>query len=281
MGTSSSFKGIGKGKPLTPSWAGDGGGGDSNGNPPDDPNQPDQPDEVNPEDNPQETETPSVNLTQARINITKYVRNNRDQSYLRRGISSYVKRGLGGSSKASGRMVVSRKAATRLYSVVQNFITQGTAAVIERFHLHHLRDTGLQSIFTELADFVCTPTSGLDEAITRNAYLQTVALFPTLGINDQGEMTAEMARDIMLTFITETIFTRVLVDIGEGIRKHATDSNDIIRIERDIHGYIQGSIQDRLRDEMERVGMVDQKEIERHMQEVYEIAFEILEGGDE
>ena len=85
----------------------------------------------------------------------------------------------------------------------------------------------------------------------------------------------------MLTFIAESIFTRVLVDIGDGIRKHAADSNDIIRIERDIHGYIQGSIQDRLRDELERLGAADQHEIERHMQEVYEIAFEILEGGDE
>lgn len=280
MGTSSSFKGIGKGKPLTPSWAGNG-DGDPNNNPPDDPEQSNPPDEANPEDNLPEPDVTSVNLAQARLNITKYVRNDRDQSYLRRGVSSYVQRGLGGSSRASGRMTVSRRAATRLYGVVRDFITQGLAMVIERFHLHHLRDTGLQSIFTELADFVCTPTSGLDEAITRRAYLQTVELFPTLGINDQGEMTAEIARDIMLTFISESIFTRVLVDIGEGIRRHATDSNDIIRIERDIHGYIHGSIQDRLRDELGRLGTADQQEFERHMQEVYEIAFEILAGGDE
>ena len=280
MGTSSSFKGIGKGKPLTPSWAGNG-DGDPNNNPPDDLEQLNSPDEANSENNLPELDLTSVNLAQARLNITKYVRNDRDQSYLRRGVSSYVQRGLGGSSRASGRMTVSRRAATRLYGVVRDFITQGMAMVIERFHLHHLRDTGLQSIFTELADFVCTPTSGLDEAITRRAYLQTVELFPTLGINDQGEMTAEIARDIMLTFISESIFTRVLVDIGEGIRRHATDSNDIIRIERDIHGYIHGSIQDRLRDELGRLGTADQQEFERHMQEVYEIAFEILAGGDE
>lgn len=82
----------------------------------------------------------------------------------------------------------------------------------------------------------------MDEAITRQAYLKTVEQFPTLGIDDQGEMTVDVAQEIMFTFITESIFSRIVVDVGESIRKYA-EVNEIVRIEQDIHDYIKGCVQ--------------------------------------
>jgi len=283
MGTSSSFPGIGKGKPTVPSWAAHG-GNDGNGNPPDRPNSPDSPVALPPDQQQPELDQdiqPLTNLRQARINLGKYVTHNRDSQYLRRGLSSYVKRGLGGSKNAAVRMGTTRKAATTLYGVMQDFVRLGRNEVIDQFQLINLRDNGLQNVFTALVDFVCTPGSGLDESVTRQAYLRTVEQFPTLGINDQGEMTADMAQAIMLAFITESIFSRLVVDVGENIRKYAA-IGDIARVEQDIHDYIQGCIYQRLQESLGRMNVLDQNEVERHIQEVYEIAFEILAGeGDE
>jgi hypothetical protein len=282
MGTSSPFPGIKNGKPIIPSWAGNGG----NGNPTDTPNPPENPDTPPPEQQPQQPDPnqdvqPLVDLRSARINFGKYASNNRDSQYLRKGVSSYVQRGLGGARNATVRMGTTRRAATTLFGVVQDFVRLGRNEAIERFQLTHLRDNGLQNVFTTLVDFICTPGSGLDESVTRQAYLKTVEQFPTLGINDQGEMTADMAQAIMLAFITESIFSRLIVDVGDNIRKYAA-VGDIARVEQDIHDFIQGCICQRLQESLGRMNALNQDEVERHIQEVYEIAFDILAGeGDE
>lgn len=279
MGTSSSFGGIGKGKPTSPSWTGNGGndGTDNNPDMPDPhdgkPSEPQRPDR-------ETTAQPLTNLRSSRINFGKYASQNRDSHYLRKGVSSYVRHGLGGAKNASSRMATTRKTATSLYNVVQNFVRLGRDEAITLFQLTDLRDQGLQNVFTALADFVCTPGSGLDEAVTRQAYLKTVEQFPTLGIDDQGEMTAAMAEAIVQTFITESIFCRIIVDVGENIRKYA-ELSSIEQIEQDIHDYIQGAIRQRLQERLSGMDALAQDEVERHIQEVYEDAFEILSGEGE
>lgn len=285
MGTSSPFPGIKNGKPIIPSWAGNG-GNDGNENPPDSPIPPEESNDPSPEQPPQQPEPnqdiqPLVDLRSARLNFGKYASSNRDSHYLRKAVSSYVQRGLGGARNATVRMGATRRAATTLYGVVQDFVRLGRNEAIERFQLTHLRDNGLQNVFTALVDFICTPGSGLDESVTRQAYLKTVEQFPTLGVNDQGEMTADMAQTIMLAFITESIFSRLIVDVGDNIRKYAS-VEDIARVEQDIHDFIQGCIYQRLEESLNRIDALNQDEVERHIQEVYEIAFGILvEEGDE
>jgi len=226
------------------------------------------------------TAQPLTNLRSSRINFGKYASQNRDSHHLRKGVSSYVRHGLGGAKNASSRMATTRKTATSLYNVVQNFVRLGRDEAITLFQLTDLRDRGLQNVFTALADFVCTPGSGLDEAVTRQAYLKTVEQFPTLGIDDQGEMTAAMAEAIVQTFITESIFCRIIVDVGENIRKYA-ELSSIEQIEQDIHDYIQGAIRQRLQERLSGMDALAQDEVERHIQEVYEDAFEILSGEGE
>lgn len=283
MGTSSPFPGVKNGKPIIPSWTGN---GDNDQTPPDRPNDPENPETEPPEQQPQQPDQnqeiqPIVNLRSARINFGKYASNNRDTQYLRKGVARYVQRGLGGARRAAVRMGTTRRAATTLYGVVQDFVRLGRNAAIEHFQLTHLRDNGLQNVFTALVDFICTPGSGLDEAVTRQAYLKTVEQFPTLGINDQGEMTADIAQTIMLTFITESIFSRLIVDVGENIRKYAA-VGEIEMVEQDIHDFIQGCIYQRLEESVSRMHALNQDEVEGHIQEVYEIAFDILAGeGDE
>ncbi|MCR5881240.1 Qat anti-phage system associated protein QatB [Phenylobacterium sp. J367] len=109
----------------------------------------------------------------ARIAFNQFARTgNRDA--LARGVSRYVRDGVGGSGRAARRMGEARAAAGRLLGVVRDVARDGAAEALRRVDLAGLAGRPAEDVLLSLLEVICPPGGSLDEAIARQGMLEAI-----------------------------------------------------------------------------------------------------------
>lgn len=287
MGTSSPTSGSGSGTPLVPSWldgpgtgplpggdgprtAGDDTGGDGQGQQP------------GSQDGNERPPIPPAALPgrfrSARTNFSRFARSGgSDQRALRRAVRDYVRRGMGGSRYAVSRMGSSRAAASNALGIIHSLQRHGVQETLRRLNLENLSGRGVQDIFIGLTEVICRDGGPVDEAIARDAWLETIATLDRLGIDDLDTLSSDQIKEIFLSFIAHTIEVRLYQEIGVNGFEFAEDLDAIDGFDSQFRDLIERSVRDSFTGDLAQLSEMSDQNIRDVVHHTYLEAWDLLQ----
>lgn len=284
MGTSGTFGGSKSG--LVPSWVddppstpaaapgnttpADGDGGEDTGN---------GGVETNPQAQP--TAYPPVRpspagsgLSAARGNLTRGTRTS-DGRAIRRGASQYVA-ASGGGRGAARRMSSSRAVAGGIAGLARDFASQGPTEGLRRFNLESLAGAPAVDVFIALTDALCPPGGTIDEAIARDAMLETIATLAVEGVGNFDEMTPEDLEEFFIGVVSRSIEGKILNEVGTNSIRMSPDLGTVERAQRMLHDFVDGCVRDRFAASGSSLADISSQQIDDFVLDLYGAAFDLM-----
>ncbi|WP_342585843.1 Qat anti-phage system associated protein QatB [Methylocapsa aurea] len=216
----------------------------------------------------------------ARGSFSRFARTS-SRSALGSALSNYVRNGTGGARRAARRMGASRATGARLLGVVRDVQRFGAAEALRQLNLPGLAGRPAADVFMALLEFVCPPGGAIDEAIARQAMLETIGDLAESGVGDFGTMTPDQMQEFFLDFIARSIEGRVVADLGG---RGVTLPDDVAAVEsaqQQLHDFVTGCTRGELSDRLDGVDRLSDRNIERVVDQIYEAAFELVAAAGE
>jgi hypothetical protein len=278
MGTSGRTKGSQSGTPLIPTWldepqTGPLPGGDEDvsdgGN-----DAPDGQDDIVRPAIPLPPEP--VRFQSARGNFSRFAGSGgNDRGALRRAVRDYVRSGTGGSGNAVRRMGGSRTAASNALGVFRGFQRDGVQETLRRLNLENLAGRSLQDVFIGLTEVICRDGGSVDEAIARDAWLETVAELDRFGIEETPN--SDQTCEVFLSFIAHTIEIRLYQEIGVKGFQYAEDIANIEEFDSQFRSYIERAVRDSFSSDLTKLSAMSDDDIKAVVDRTYHEAWDLLE----
>lgn len=211
----------------------------------------------------------------ARGNFTRFARTG-SRSALGSALSGYVRGSTGGARRAARRMGSSRATASGLLGVVRDFQRLGPTETLRQLNLAGLATQPAADVFVAILEFICPPGGAVDDAIARQAMLETIGDLAEAGLGSFDTLTPEQLQDVFLDFISRSIEGRVMADLGgRGI----TFPDDIAAVESaqaQLHDFVEGATRGQLAGRLESLERLSDRDIENVVNQIYETAFELV-----
>ena len=286
MGTSNSYGGPGGNTPLVPSWLGDGSNIPSAPTLPPKGGKPDgtAPKVPKPNSKPAKPIVPpptSDRFQAARTNFTKFAKSGgRNRGALGRAISGYVSKSVGGPRRAAIRMGSSRAVTIGLAGFLSSVQSQGVQQTLVSLNFQNLVGQPIEEIFLGLSDYICPDGGSVDEGISRNAFIETIADLAELGITDLDSLTNHQIKTVIEMFATHAIEARLCNDIGTKIIIAPNDIKIVERAQLQLHDFINRSVSDALSSTGANADLNNLKSIDltKFVDRIYEDSFTILQS---
>lgn len=230
MGTSTSSAGAGSGASFDPPWLDDAGGGI-------DSSQADKPiSPVVPADAPGEADTngqevnqppsetgltvaPPGRYQEARRALTGFVHSG-NGSDLRRGISSFVKKGMGGSAKAANRMRTSAVAASSLGGFLAAARDGSDPGINEWVDSLKQRGLSARDAALEVVQKLVPTGGSIDEESAKHAINQAISHLYEVDPNaDIFNLSDDQIANVMAYTVAFDVYNRVQLELGRVFEK--------------------------------------------------------------
>jgi len=287
MGTSKSYGGPGNKSPLLPPWA------DENSSPLPDPvgDQslpiPGDPTAIptNPVPLIPIPESPSSNWASVSRHFGSFTRGGGGVS-LGKALGSYTK-SKGGARQATGAARAGRASTAKLGRFLSNIASGGIQAATKELGLASTIigmpiDLALGAILDVLAPDGATPD---DSAARRaiNSTLEEMYKQFELGVGDLARLEAidsNMAKELIVYSVTSYIHEKFLLDLQYCFDEGNIAVDDVVRLEREIHPYIQETVKLELVQQKIDVLTINWTGIEgrQFCNDIYSLAYSLLEG---
>lgn len=288
MGTSGSSGGSGSNTSLLPTWLADPPAGPLPGAPPDAPSDGADDDDGNAdsagEADDGEASRPPIQrppeparFQGARRNFSAFAGSGgNDRNALRRSARDYVRSGTRGSTNAVRRMGSSRVAAGNLLGVLRGIQRDGLDTALRNLNLANLVGRAPSEIFIGLTEIVCGADGGpIDEAIARDAWLETIAELDRYGITD-ANLTADQVRDIFTAFVAHSVEALLFEQIGVNGLSIARDLEAIELFEGQLRSYIERAVQDSFSTNFDDLSAMSDADIRAVVDTTYRDAWDLL-----
>lgn len=216
----------------------------------------------------------------ARGSFSRFARTG-SRNALGSALSNYVRNGTGGSRRAARRMGSSRAAGARLLGVVRNFATIGPVETLRQLNLAGLAGRPAAEVFVGLLEFVCPPGGAVDEAIARQAMLETIGDMAEAGFGSFDALTSDQMREFFLDFVARSIEGRVMADLGG---RGVTLPDSVAAVENaqaQLHDFVTGCTRGQLSGRLDGVERMSDRDIEVAVNQIYEAAFDLVAAAGE
>lgn len=218
-------------------------------------------------------------LGNARGSLTRGARTS-DGRAIRRGAGRYVA-ASGGGRGASRRMSNSRATAGGLASLARTFATQGPAEALRPFNLDGLAGAPAVDVFVALTDALCPPGGTIDEAVARDAMLETIAAMAAEGVGNFDDMTPADLQEFFIGVVSRSIEGKILNEVGTNSIRVSPDLTSVERVQRMLHEFVEGCVRDRFSSFGSNLADVTGQQIDDFVFDLYEAAFNLMQAmGD-
>jgi len=217
----------------------------------------------------------SGSLTSAKSNFTRFVRSGNGEQ-LRKAVSQYVRNGAGSAGKASRRMAASRGVGSRLLGVMRDIQRNGATETLRRLDRLDLIGRPAVDVFLVLTEVICPPGGRVDEAIARQALLDTIADLAETGVGNFDEMSSDQLSEFFIGYIIHTIEGRVLADIGKHMIDLPKDVAEVEQIQEQLHGFVEGCVRGHLESNLVGLEKQTDQQVTAIVETIYEAAFELV-----
>ena len=287
MGTSGTFGGSKSG--LIPSWidepasspvvAPDGEGtGAPDGGPPGDGDAAPMP--AAPTPYPPLPASPATSgLGAARGSLTRGARTS-DAGAIRRGAGRYVS-ASGGGRAAARRMPNSRALAGRVAGIARSFANRGPADALRRFNLDGMAGAPAEDVFVALTDMLCPAGGTIDEAIARDAMLETVAAFAAAGVGSFDDLTVDDLHEFFIGVVGRSIEGKILNEVGTNAVAVPTDIAGVERAQGMLHDFVERCVRDEFDARETDLADLHADVIESFVDELYAAALDLIQAMGE
>lgn len=206
----------------------------------------------------------------------------RDSLSMRRGISHYISRSLGGSSNSTKRLGSSRTSTARLYGVLNTLSGPGGLREVARLlSIENLEGLQATEFFIKIAQFICPDGGPEDEGISRSAYYDTVADNPNLMNKATENLTQEEIDSILQKYMSKIVMQQIMNGIANNFIRFSDTLEEIAHIEDAVEQLIEQSVSDAFaqvrRDNTEMTNEKAKEITDR----IYMTTFDILKGVGE
>jgi hypothetical protein len=211
----------------------------------------------------------------ARSNFTRFARTG-SRGSLGSALSDYVRKGTGNARRASRRMGASRTAAEGLLGIVRDFQTVGPTETLRQLDLAGLAGAPAADVFVALMEFVCPPGGAVDEAIARQAMLESIGDLAEVGVGSFDALTPQQMQDFFLDFVARSIEGRVLADLGS---RGITLPDDVAAVEyaqTQLHDFVTGATRGELVGKLDNLARLSDHDIRGVVDQIYETGFELV-----
>ena len=199
-----------------------------------------------------------------------------DRRALGRSVSGYVGGSLGGSSTAARRMGASRRAGGTLAGFLSNAQANGVREALRAIDLEGLAGRPIQEVFVGLVDYVCPDGGSLDDAIARDAFIETIADLSAAGIGDLDTLTPAQVQTVLELYATHAIEARICNDVGTKLIQMPSDAAAALRVQQQLRDFVRRGVSDAITRTGVTPKSLTREETTRFMTEIYEAAFEAL-----
>lgn len=274
MGTSNSYGGPGSQNPLLPTWL-IGGGDPSPPEPPGTPQDPGPQPAAPPASAP--TPIPPQRFQAPRSNFSRFVSSGGSNGgAFRRAVAGYVSKSSGGPATAAKRMGSSRAAAGRLLSFLSDAQSGGLTQALQKLNLGQLIGKPIEDLFIGLADYICPSNGSVDAGIARDAYIDAIPDILEAGVDSLDTLSDGQVQTVFEIFVANSIFDRLLNDIGAGSVQLPQTAKDVTLIQEQVKEFIRGAVHDAVESRSDDFKLISQKEAGAMTTEIYKQAFSIL-----
>lgn len=106
--------------------------------------------------------------------------------------------------------------------------------------------------------------------------LETIADMSDVGEENFDELTPDQLKEVFIGFVVHSIEGRLMADIGKNGIKLPDDIDAIVSIQEDLHDFVDGATRTQLREELRNLTGLSGDAIDRKVEEIYTVAFELL-----
>lgn len=216
----------------------------------------------------------------ARSNFTRFARTG-SRGSLGSALSDYVRKGTGNARRAARRMGASRTTAGGLLGIVRDFQTVGPTETLRRLDLAALAGAPAADVFVALMEFVCPPGGAVDEAIARQAMLESIGDMAEAGVASFDTLTPQQMQDFFLDFIARSIEGRVMADLGS---RGITLPDDVAAVENaqvQLHDFVTGATRGELAGKLDNLDRLSDRDVQAVVDQIYETGFELVAAAGE
>ncbi|HHK2183629.1 TPA: Qat anti-phage system associated protein QatB [Pseudomonas aeruginosa] len=214
-------------------------------------------------------------LRGARSSFTRFARTG-SSSDLGNALSSYVRKGVGGSSRGARRMGASRAAAAKLLSIFGDVQRNGAAETLRRLQLTVAPGQPASQVLLSLLEFICPPGGAIDEGVARQAALNTIAELDEAGGGSFEDMTQADRQNFFLDFVANSIESMIMADLGGRGITMPDDVDAVERIQSQLSSFITGCTRGQLANRLEQWPAPTDQEVNQVTSAIYEAAFDLI-----
>lgn len=214
-------------------------------------------------------------LRGARSSFTRFARTG-SPSDLGNALSSYVRKGVGGSSRGARRMGTSRATAAKLLSIFGDVQRNGAAETLRRLQLTVAPGQPASQVLLALLEFICPPGGAIDEGVARQAALNTIAELDEAGSGSFEDMTEADRQNFFLNFVANSIESMIMADLGGRGITMPDDVEAVERIQSQLSSFITGCTRGQLANRLEQWPAPTDQEVNQVTSAIYEAAFDLI-----
>ena len=218
----------------------------------------------------------SSGLGTARGNLTRGARSS-DAGAIRRGAGQYVS-ASGGGRAAARRVPNSRAVAGGVAGLARSFAQQGPAEALRLFNLDGMAGAPAEDVFVALTDILCPAGGTIDEAIARDAMLETVADLAAAGVGNFDELSTDDLREFFIGVVSRSIEGKILNEVGTNAVSVPADIAGVERAQNMLRDFIVGCVRDEFEARGTDLGDLDGDAIDSFIDDLYAAALDLVEA---
>jgi hypothetical protein len=170
----------------------------------------------------------------------------------------------------------SRRAGARLLGFLSDARSRGTAEALRSINFDHLVGRPIEELLIGLADYVCPASGSVDDAIARNAFIETIVSLAELGIQDLDALAADQMQTLLELYAAHTIEARICNDIGTKSVTLPDDVRAVARVQAALRDFIRRGVQDALNGVRAALNALTPDAVRNCVDQIYEDAFNVL-----
>ena len=214
-------------------------------------------------------------LRAARGNLTRGARTSDDRA-LRRGAGQYVA-AAGGGRRAARLIPSSRALAVGIAGLAKSFANQGPVEALRRFNLEGL-GAPAEDVFSALADVLCPQSGTIDEAIARDAMIETIAALAAEGIGNFDEFTREELQEFFMGVVSRSIVGKILNEVGTNSVHVPDDVAAVEGAQQMLHDFVDGCVRDEFEAADTELFEVDATDLEQFVDDLYAASLDLVQA---
>ena len=223
---------------------------------------------------------PRARYAPARKALKQYIASG-DRDALKKALGSYSRKGMGGASRLANRMGLSAQNGANAVAFFNSF-ADGRINENSQW-IKDLLDANASQIdvFDKIAAKISPEVGGVDENSCRDSITQALIDLEESDPNfDITNISADNIQDFLCFFLSNEIFNRVIIDIGQSFERHFSVQETCDR-KREMREYISFEVEKQIAGHWKSDTYITQSAIAQVLRQVIRDTFFVFEGGEE